>query len=99
MNLDQRQRMFEDIIIQRVKVIQAYIKKQFRTVKSQLRNSEGSAGGGIVSNPVILNSIHNDGMALDLKIKDIVKWKFEAYEQKSKNKDDRLIQLEAIQNR
>ena len=30
--------------------------------------------------PVILSSIHNDGMSLELKIKDAVKWKFEAFE-------------------
>ena len=33
-------------------------------------------------------------MALDLKIKEIVKYKFEAFEQKNKLKDDKLIQLE-----
>lgn len=52
-----------------------------------------------MSNPVILNSIHNDGMALDLKIKDILKWKLEAFEQKGKLKDDKLIQLELNMNR
>lgn len=41
-----------------------------------------------------MNSIHNDGMALELKIKDIVKWKLEAHEQKGKLKDDKLLQLE-----
>jgi len=44
-----------------------------------------------VSNPVILNSIHNDGLALELKIKDVVKWKLEAHEQKGKLKDDKLL--------
>ena len=38
-------------------------------------------------------------MALDLKIKDIVKWKVEAYEQKSKAKDDKLLMLEVAVNR
>lgn len=38
-------------------------------------------------------------MALDLKIKDIVKWKMEAFEQKGKLKDDKLIQLEMNMNR
>jgi hypothetical protein len=33
-------------------------------------------------------------MALELKIKDIVKWKLEAHEQKGKLKDDKLLQLE-----
>ena len=88
MNVQQRQRIFEDIIIQRVKVIQNYVKKQVQKLKTEISHSGGS------SNPVILNSIHNDGMALDLKIKDIVKWKVEAYEQKSKAKDDKLLQLE-----
>jgi hypothetical protein len=37
-----------------------------------------------VSNPVILNSIHNDGMALELKIKEIVKWRMEAYDERQK---------------
>lgn len=40
---------------------------------------------------MILNSIHNDGMALDLKIKDIVKWKMEAVEQKTKLKEEKLL--------
>jgi hypothetical protein len=33
-------------------------------------------------------------MALDLKIKDIVKWKMEALDQKSKAKDEKLLYLE-----
>ena len=69
MNFEQRQRIFEDIIIQRIKVIQQYVKKQISGVK----RGQGS------SDPVILNSIHNDGMSLDLKIKDILKWKMEEY--------------------
>lgn len=52
-----------------------------------------------MSNPVILNSIHNDGMSLELKIKDILRWKMEAYEQKAKLKDDKLIQMEMSMNR
>ena len=90
MELDQRQRIFEDIIIQRIKVIQSYVKKQLKTLKNQIAEG-GSKTGSIVSNPVILNSIHNDGMALDLKIKEHVKYKFEAFEQKGKLKDDKLI--------
>ena len=54
---------------------------------------------GGAANPVMLNSIHDQGMALDLKIKDIVRWKMEAYEQKAKLKDDRLLQLEVSQSR
>jgi len=30
--------------------------------------------------PVVLSSIHNDGMSLELKIKDALKWKMEAFE-------------------
>ena len=85
MNVQQRQRIFEDIIIQRVKVIQNFVKKQVQKLKVEISNTGGS------SNPVILNSIHNDGMALDLKIKDIVKWKMEAVEQKSKLKEEKLL--------
>jgi|TARA_B110000285_G_C15087802_1_gene597209 uncharacterized protein YcbK (DUF882 family) len=48
---------------------------------------------------VILNSIHNDGMALDLKIKDILKWKMEAYEQKWKQKEEKMMQIEIAVNR
>lgn len=48
---------------------------------------------------MILNSIHNDGMSLELKIKDILRWKMEAYEQKAKLKDDKLIQMEMSMNR
>lgn len=48
-----------------------------------MRESGNNGGSGqIVSNPVILNSIHNDHMSLDLKIGDIVKSKMEAYEMK-----------------
>lgn len=54
--------------------------------------------GGNVE-PVILNSIHNDGLSLEHKIKDVLKWKMEAYEQKQKLKDDRVIQLEVSINR
>lgn len=93
--MDQRQRIFEDIIISRIKVIQNYVKKQLKLVKSQIHDgATNKSNSNIVSNPVILNSIHNDGMALELKIKDIVKWKLEAHEQKGKLKDDKLLQLE-----
>ena len=93
--MDQRQRIFEDIIISRIKVIQNYVKKQLKLVKSQIQDgATNKSNSNIVSNPVILNSIHNDGMALELKIKDIVKWKLEAHEQKGKLKDDKLLQLE-----
>lgn len=47
----------------------------------------------------MLQSIHNDGMSLDLKIKDIVKMKLEAHEQKQQSKDKKLAQLEVSQNR
>jgi len=33
-NLDQRQRIFEDIIISRIKVIQNYVKKQLKVLKN-----------------------------------------------------------------
>ena len=38
-------------------------------------------------------------MALELKIKDIVKWKMEAHEAKQKLKDDQMIQMELQLNR
>lgn len=61
-------------------------------MKSQIHDgATNKSNSNIVSNPVILNSIHNDGMALELKIKDIVKWKLEAHEQKGKLKDDKLL--------
>ena len=74
-------------------MIQNYVRKQVQKLKVEINQNGGSA------NPVILNSIHNDGMALDLKIKDIVRWKMEAYEQKAKLKDERLLQLEVTQAR
>ena len=74
-------------------MIQNYVRKQVQKLKVEISQNGGSA------NPVILNSIHNDGMALDLKIKDIVRWKMEAYEQKAKLKDERLLQLEVSQTR
>ena len=49
--------------------------------------------------PVILNSIHNDGLSLDLKIKEILKWKMEAFESKAKNKDDKIMMIEVNQSR
>jgi|TARA_B110000305_G_C19203628_1_gene522398 hypothetical protein len=53
-----------------------------------MRESSNNNGSGqIVSNPVILNSIHNDHMSLDLKIGDIVKSKMEAFDLKQKSKD------------
>jgi hypothetical protein len=52
-------------------------------------------GGHITSNqPVILNSIHNDGAALDLKIRDMVRLKFDESEKKGRLKEERLLQLE-----
>ena len=90
-NLDQRQRIFEDIIIQRVKIIQNYVKKSIQ----KLKDSNGG-NSTVVQNaaPVILNSIHNDGMSLDLKIKEALKWKLEEFTQKVKAKDDKVMHLE-----
>lgn len=83
-NNEQRQRIFEDIIIQRVKVIQNYVKKHVQRLIETDTPPKGQYNGGRNAQrnqePVILNSIHNDGMSLDLKIKDIVKWKFEAFD-------------------
>lgn len=54
------------------------------------------AQGGQIGNnqPVILNSIHNDGVALDLKIRDMVRMKFDESEKKGRLKEERLLQLE-----
>jgi hypothetical protein len=38
-------------------------------------------------------------MSLDLKIKDIVKWKLEAFEQKQKSKEEKVMMLEISLNR
>ena len=38
-------------------------------------------------------------MALELKIKDILKWKLEAFEQKAKHKDDKVLQVEMAVSR
>lgn len=92
-NIEQRQRIFEDIIIQRIKVIQNYCKKQYSKLKVEVNQSGGN------SNPVILNSIHNDGMALELKIKEIVKWRMEAYDERQKQKEEKVMQLEVAINR
>jgi len=62
-------------------------------------NSGATSGGPVNNQPVILNSIHNDGMSLELKIKDILKWKLEAIEQKQKVKDDKLMGVEVSLNR
>jgi cobalamin biosynthesis Co2+ chelatase CbiK len=96
MNQEQRQRIFEDVIIQRIRVIQNYVKKNIQRVKDDVSRSGGHMP---ISQPVILNSIHNDGMSLELKIKDVVKWKLDAFEQKQKAKDDKLMMLEVNLNR
>ena len=41
-----------------------------------------------------LDSIHNDGAALDLKIRDMVRVKLEEGEKKGRLKEERLLQLE-----
>ena len=43
MNVQQRQRIFEDIIIQRVKVIQNYVKKQVQKLKMEINQSGGGS--------------------------------------------------------
>ena len=93
LDLSTRQKVFEDIIIQRIKVIQAYVKKQLSKLKNQVGGQMGN------NQPVILNSIHNDGMALDLKIKDIVRQKMEAVEAKGRLKEERLLTLELAQSK
>ena len=89
MNLRQRQIIFEDV------------QRHRPTTHNNMKVEMQQTGNGSVamSNPVILNSIHNDGMALELKIKDIVKWKLEPFEQKSKLKDDKVMKLEVAHNR
>ena len=102
MNHEQRQRIFEDIIIQRIKVIQNYVKKNVQKFKSDYKDGASNVETFEARReqaPVILSSIHNDGMSLELKIKDAVKWKFEAFEQKQKSKDEKVMMLEVSQNR
>lgn len=66
------------------------MKKHIGKIKTQM-----AQGGQIGNNqPVILNSIHNDGAALDLKIRDMVRMKFEEGEKKGRLKEERLLQLE-----
>jgi hypothetical protein len=43
---------------------------------------------------VVLNSIHNDGKALELKIKDIIKWKMESFDEKNKARDEKIMNLQ-----
>lgn len=74
-------------------MIQNYCKKQYNKLKVEVNQSGGN------SNPVILNSIHNDGMALELKIKEIVKWRMEAYDERQKQKEEKVMQLEVAINR
>jgi hypothetical protein len=38
-------------------------------------------------------------MSLELKIKDIVKWRMEAYDERQKQKDEKQMQLEVMINR
>ena len=64
-------------------MIQHYVKKQIQKLKLENgQNPDADRNMNAGGQPVILNSIHNDGMALDTKIKDILKWKMEAYEAK-----------------
>lgn len=101
MNVSQRQQIFEDIIIQRIKVIQNYVRKQVQKMKGddQGRLSGGTNNMNAHATQPSLVSIHNDGIALDLKIKDIVQWKIEEFMQKQKYKDDRMLQMEVAINR
>ena len=46
-----------------------------------------------------MNSIHNDGASLDLKIKEALKWKLEEFTQKVKQKDEKIMHLEVAQTR
>jgi DNA anti-recombination protein RmuC len=67
-----------------------------------MRETQGAAGLAVAASstqPVVLSSIHNDGMALEMKIKDILKWKLETFEQKQKIKDEKQMQLEVTCNR
>ena len=38
-------------------------------------------------------------MALELKIKEIVKWRMEAYDERQKQKEEKVMQLEVAINR
>lgn len=70
---------------------------------SKLREDIGSQGQNPTQNkyeaPVVLNSIHNDGMALELKIKEILRWKMEPIEQKNKLRDEKLMAVELSHNK
>lgn len=84
------------MIIQRIKIIQNYVKKNISRFKNELGGSpDRSRNDG----PVILNSIHNDGMSLELKIKDILKVKMETIEQRVKTKEEKMVMLEVNLNR
>ena len=96
LNWEQRQKIFEDIIIQRIKTIQNFCKKHITKLRQEMGQPSAQNNS---SQPVVLSSIHNDGMALELKIKDIVKWKMEAIDQKLKSKDEKTISLELALSR
>jgi len=69
-------------------------------VKKSVNKLKDNGGSGVNSNqPVILNSIHNDGLSLDLKIKEALKWKLEEFSAKQKDKEDRVMALEVATNR
>ena len=48
---------------------------------------------------MVLNSIHNDGISLELKIKDVLRVKMEGLENRLKTKEEKMVMYEVNQNR
>lgn len=78
-------------------MIQDYVKRNIKRFKEDRTYSPNDKQRK--EEPLILSSIHNDGLSLDHKIKDLIKTKFEGIEQKLKSKEDRLAMMEVNLNR
>lgn len=84
-----RLKTFEDVIIDRIKTIQAYVKKHIGRLKQQM-----AQGGQIAPVTSYKDSIHNDSESIDLKIREMVRKQFEESEKKGRLKEQRLLNLE-----
>ena len=73
-DLIQRQRIFEDVIIQRIKVIQEFVRRQ--AAKSKLDN-HNLIGSDTQFPRNTLQTLDYEG-----KIEEVVKWRMEAFQRK-----------------
>ena len=81
-DLLQRQRIFEDVIIQRIKVIQEFVRRQ--SAKSKLEQN-------LVQTESLTPRKKLGSVETESKIEEVVKWRLEAYTRKM---NERLMENE-----